>query len=77
MQKIIHDHSLITTRRNGLSQQSAATAVSLVTQEDPLGRKEKQVIQEQLSLKGIHIPRFVVDLSMYVSWLLTPFFLSQ
>jgi hypothetical protein len=64
VEKIIHDYSLITTRRNGLTQQSAATAVSLATLEDPLGRKGKRVIQEQLSLKGIHIAWFVIDLSI-------------
>lgn len=65
VEKIIHEHSLTTTRRNGLTRQSAATAVSLATQEDPLGRKGKRAIQEQLSLKGIHIARFVFSCSAF------------
>jgi len=56
---------VLTARRNGLNEDQKASAIDLISQDDPLGRWGGRLVQEKLSSKAIHIPRYVRKLRLY------------
>ncbi len=68
---------IMTARRNGLSAKQKASAVELVSLDDPLGRWGTRLIQEKLSGKGIHIPWYVIDCYFCISFQVVEYYLLQ